>query len=99
MILTKDELASGLETRKYIILFFLEKSLIRILCRKISGMTKNFMTETDVPALKLTFLVAGTVRQEQIQDSDDEVLGKLKLGLRRTKRVLKIYSSGILLPW
>jgi len=43
------------------------------------------MAETDVPALKLTFLVAGIDQKEQIQDSDDEVRGKLKLGLQNGK--------------
>jgi len=85
MTLTKDELASGLETRKYIIWVLLERSLIQILYGKISGTTKDFMAETDVPALKLTFLVAGVDQKEQIQDCDDEVRGKLKLGLRNGK--------------
>jgi len=41
------------------------------------------MTETDVPALELSFLATGTAQEKQIQDGDDEVLGKLKQGLRK----------------
>jgi len=49
---------------------------------KISGITKSFTTGTDVPALKLTFRVAGIALDNQIQGIYDEVLGKFKLGLR-----------------
>jgi len=48
----------------------------------ISGITKSFTTGTDVPALKLTFRVAGIALDNQIQGIYDEVLGKFKLGLR-----------------
>jgi len=41
---------------------------------------KNFTTETDVPTLKLSFLVAVSAQEEQVQDIYDEALGKLELG-------------------
>jgi len=37
---------------------------------------KNFTTETDVPTLKLSFLVAVSAQEEQVQDIYDEALGK-----------------------
>ena len=88
MTLTKDELTSGLETRKCIIWIVFERLLTRIMHGKISGITKSFTTETDVPALKLSFLVAGIAKEEKIQDSYDEGLGKLERGLQRKLPVL-----------
>jgi len=58
---------------------------------------KTFTTETDVPTLKLSFLVAVSAQEEQVQEIYDEALGKLELGpegiffLKYTQ--LKNYSS------
>jgi len=41
---------------------------------------KTFTTETDVPTLKLSFLVAVSAQEEQVQDIYNEALGKLELG-------------------
>ena len=87
MPLTKHELASGLETRKCIIWIVFERSLTRVIYGKIPGITKSFTTETDVPALKPSFLVAD-IAQEEIQNSDDEKLGKLEPRLQRKLPVL-----------
>ena len=78
--LTKGELAFGVQTRarEYMIWVLLEGSV----SDKMSGITKSFTTGTDVPALKLTFRVAGIALDNQIQGIYDEVLGKFKLGLR-----------------
>ena len=101
MTLTKDELTSGLETRKCIIWIVFERLLTRIMHGKISGITKSFTDEADTPALNLTFLVTGIAQEEQIQDTYDEVLGKPELGLRTENTCLKIMicSSGINGPW
>jgi len=88
MPLTKHELASGLETRKCIIWIVFERSLTRVIYGKIPGITKSFTTETDVPALKLSFLVAGIAKEEKIQDSYDEGLGTPETGLQRKLPVL-----------
>jgi len=39
------------------------------------------MTETDVPALKFSFLVTVIAQEGQRQEGIDEVRGRLKLGL------------------
>ena len=57
---------------------------------KLSGITKSFTTEADVPALKLTFLVAGILQEEHIRDSDD--LGRLELEVRSRNTMLNIFS-------
>jgi len=61
---------------------------------------KNFtiQTDSDVSALKLTFVVTGISQKEQIEDSDNEALGKLELWPKERISVLKnmqlrIYSS------
>jgi len=41
---------------------------------------KTLTTETDVPTLKLSFLVAVSAQEEQVQEIYDEALGKLELG-------------------
>jgi len=47
------------------------------------GITKSFITEADIPALKLTFIVTGISQEENTQEGPDEVRGKLELELRR----------------
>jgi len=61
---------------------------------------KNFtlQTDSDVSALNLTFVVAGISQKEQIEDSDNEALGKLEPRPKGRISVLKnvqlrIYSS------
>ena len=61
---------------------------------------KNFtiQTDSDVSALKLTFVVTGISQKEQIEDSDNEALGKLEPRPKERISVLKnmqlrIYSS------
>jgi len=58
-----------------------------------TGITQNFTTEADVPALKLSF---GVLQEEQIQDSDDEVLdlSKLELGLLRENTITNYMQLG-----
>jgi len=78
-----------------------ERSLkLYIIKYKILGIIKNFtiQTDSDVSALKLTFVVAGISQKEQIEDSDNEALGKLEPRPQRRIPVLKnvqlrIYSS------
>jgi len=58
-----------------------ERSLkLYIIKYKILGIIKNFTikTDSDVSALKLTFVAAGISQKEQIEDSDNEALGKLE---------------------
>lgn len=78
MTLTRDELASGLEDRKYN-LGFTKRSLTQILYGEISGITKGLTLAEGVPALTLTFLVMGIPREEYIQGSDKfSAVGKLE---------------------
>jgi len=71
MTLSKDELASGLEDRRWLIWVLFERSLIY---HEISGVTKGFTTEAGAPALRLSLLVIGVTGEEDIQSSDDELV-------------------------
>jgi len=50
-----------------------------------SGVTKTFTSAADAPAFKLSFLIIGMIREEFIQDGDDEwtETGKLELEIKR----------------
>lgn len=78
IILTRDELASRLETRKRIIWVLLEQLLSGVRYGKLSETTKTFTSAAGVPALKLTFLVTEIPPEEHIKDGEN---GKLKLQL------------------
>jgi len=81
--LTRDELASGLETRKCIIWVLLEQLLSGVRYGKLSEITKTFTSAAGVPALKLLFLVTKIPPGEHIKDRENETseIGKLKLQL------------------
>jgi len=81
--LTRDELASRLETRKCIVWVLLEQSLSGVRYGKSTEITETFTSAAGVPALKLTFLVTEIPPEEHTKDGENETseIGKLKLQL------------------
>jgi len=79
--LTREELSSGLEDRKYdgiIIWDCLNDTQIPY--GKFSGIAKGLTSVEGVPALTVSFLVTGIPQEEDLQDSNElSAVGKLEL--------------------